>query len=96
MSLNFMLFGIYDKPELSGHFETMYRAFWDEYMSITGDTEMLEVIAPFYVFRTLVIASPAWYPNHPQKVREGLLRFMENVLDDERFDYQNINTYMKG
>jgi len=96
MSLNFMLFGIYDKPELSGHFETMYRAFWDEYMQITDDTEMLEVIAPFYVFRTLVIASPAWYPNHPQKVREGLLRFMENVLDDERFDYQNINTYMKG
>jgi hypothetical protein len=96
MSLNFMLFGLYEKPELSGHFEKMYRGFWDEYMSLTNDTEMLEVVAPFYVFRTLVIASPAWYPNHPLEVRKGLLGFMENVLADERFDYENINAYLKG
>jgi hypothetical protein len=43
----------------------------------------------------LVIASPEWYPNHPLEVRKGLLRFLENVLEDEVFDYVGINKYME-
>ena len=46
-------------------------------------------------FRGLVIASPQWYPGHPEDVRRGLLRFLENVLGDDRFDYQNFNRYLR-
>ncbi|MBI4804172.1 MAG: phosphotransferase [Desulfovibrio sp.] len=98
MSLNFVLFALYgqtDKPRLSGDFERLYIAFWEEYLSRTGDEEILEVIAPFYVFRGLVIASPQWYPHHPEPVRAGLLRFLERVLEDERFDWRGINKYLE-
>lgn len=95
MSCNYLLFGLYDQPRLSGDFERLYRTFWDMYLELTNDREILEVIAPFHVFRTLVIASPEWYPRHPLEVRLGLFRFMENVLNDERFAYDRINSYME-
>lgn len=97
MSLNFVLFGLYGQsgtPRLKGAFEKLYLSFWEEYLERTGDEEILEVIAPFYVFRGLVIASPQWYPHHPEPVREGLLRFLERVLEDEKFDWRGINKYL--
>jgi hypothetical protein len=95
MSCNYLLFGLYDQPSLGGHFEKLYLTFWEEYLGRTNDREILEVIAPFYVFRTLVVASPEWYPNHPLDVRKGLFRFMENVLADDVFAYDKINSYMR-
>ncbi len=95
MGLNYLLFGLYDKPELSGPFEKVFMAYFDEYLEATGDSRILEFMAPFFVFRALVIASPQWYPNHPDSVRQGLFRFMENVLADTRFDYRNVNKYME-
>jgi len=95
MSLNYVLYGLYDRPRLAGDFLHMYTVFWEEYLDRTGDTEVLEVIAPFYVFRGLVIASPQWYPHHPPEVRLGLLRFLERVLEDPCFDWRNINKYME-
>lgn len=94
MSCNYLLFGLYDQPVLSGPFEKIYLTFWEEYLSQSNDEEILKVIAPFYVFRGLVIASPEWYPNHPLEVRKGLFRFLTNVLEDETFDYKHINKYM--
>ena len=94
MTSNYFLYGLYQKQRLSGDFEELYMALWDEYLEQTGDEEILEVIAPFYVFRSLVIANPEWYPNHPIEVRQGLLRFLENVLTEERFDYRTINKYL--
>lgn len=95
MAINYLLFGLYDKPRLAGDFEQLYRIWFEEYLERTGDSQALEVIAPFFVFRALVIASPEWYPDHPAEVRKGLFRFMENVLLDERFDWEHINRYME-
>ena len=94
MSCNFLLYGLYQGPRFSGVFEEMYLSFWEEYLEKTGDMEMLEVIAPFFVFRGLVIANPEWYPDHPLEVRQGLFRFVENVLAEERFDYKNTGKYI--
>jgi hypothetical protein len=52
-------------------------------------------MAPFFVFRALVIASPEWYPDHPSSVRRGLFNLMVNVLEDDVFDWENINKYME-
>jgi hypothetical protein len=94
MSCNYLLYGLYGGLPFRGDFEHLYRTFWDAYLEATGDREILEVIAPFYVFRGLVIASPEWYPNHPPEVRGALFRFLENVLSEERFEYQDINRYL--
>lgn len=95
MGINLLLFGLYEKPLLGGHFLAMFLAFWQEYLDRTGDQELLEVAAPFFVFRALVIASPQWYPRHPPAVRQGLFRLMENVLEDRHFNFADINSYME-
>ena len=95
MSCNYLLFSLYPYGKLGGGFETLYMNFWEEYLSLTEDEEILEIVAPFYVFRGLVIASPEWYPNHPKGVRESIFNFIENVLEDDKFDYKNINRYLK-
>ncbi len=94
MSCNYLLCGLCQARQLSGDFERLYMNFWEEYLRQTDDYEILEVIAPFYVFRGLVIASPQWYPSHPVEVRQALFRFIENVLAEDRFDYSNINRYL--
>ncbi len=95
MTCNYLLYSLYQSPRLNGDYERLYKALWEEYLETTGDEEVLEVIAPFYVFRALVVASPVWYPGHPSEVREGLFRFMENVLEEDVFDYLHINRYME-
>ena len=96
MTCNYLLYSLYSGPRLSGDFEKLYLALWDTYLEKTSDMEMLEVIAPFYVFRGLVIASPQWYPGHPLEVRQALFRFLENILEDNSFDYRNINKYLEA
>ncbi|WP_150112217.1 aminoglycoside phosphotransferase family protein [Desulfonatronovibrio hydrogenovorans] len=96
MTCNYLLYSLYSGPRLSGDFEQLYRTLWDTYLDKTNDREILEVVAPFYVFRGLVIASPEWYPGHPLEVRQALFRFLENILEEDVFDYQNINKYLQG
>jgi hypothetical protein len=95
MAINYILFGLYDTPRLDGDFLTLYRTLFETYLEASGDEEILEVMAPFFVFRALVVASPDWYPSHPDPVRDGLFRFMENVLEDDVFDWRNVNKYME-
>lgn len=95
MDANYLLYGLYQDRRLSGDFAQLHLAFWEEYLETTGDREVLEVIAPFYVFRGLVLANPEWYPGHPDRVRQSLLRFTRNVLLEDRFDYRNVNRYLE-
>jgi len=80
---------------LEGDFLDLYNIFFEEYLAATGDEEMMRVVAPFFTFRGLVVASPEWYPGHPPKVRAALLRFLRNVLEDEVFDWRDPNRYLE-
>ncbi|MCK9240326.1 phosphotransferase [Desulfocurvus sp.] len=96
MTLNYALFGLLDgRPRLEGAFLELYLALWREWLECTGDAQALEVVAPFFVFRGLVVASPQWYPRHTPEVRAALLRFVENVLEDGKFDYADFNRYLR-
>lgn len=96
MSMNYLLYGLLDgNTQLEGPFLKLYMSFWETYLQATGDEQMLEVIAPFYVFRGLVVASPEWYPRLAPAVRTALFSLVEKVLADERFDYANINRYLR-
>lgn len=95
MAVNYLLWSLYLHDRLNGPFEVMYRAYFEEYLSLTNDSQVLEVMAPFIVFRSLVVASPEWYPDHPRQVRQRLFNLMVNVLEDDVFDWENINKYME-
>jgi hypothetical protein len=57
----------------------------------------MKVIAPFYAFRSLVIANPLFYPNLSNENRRRLFNFMRNVLEAEAFEPSKVESYlMKG
>jgi hypothetical protein len=92
--MNYLFYSLQKYGELAGPFQEMYELFFDNYLERTGDRELLEVIQPFYVFRSLVVASPIWYPNLDPGVRTKLFNFINNILKNEVFDYQDVNSYL--
>jgi tRNA A-37 threonylcarbamoyl transferase component Bud32 len=94
MTINYLFFSLQQSGRLAGVFEKMFRLFWDNYLAKTEDREMLEVIAPFYALRGLVIASPVWYPHLSTTVRKAVFHFIENVLGEDRFDPGDVNRYL--
>jgi hypothetical protein len=54
---------------------------------------MLDVVAPFFAFRGLVMAHPVWYPTLVKDVRRKLFSFILAVLRSDRFDPGEVNRY---
>jgi hypothetical protein len=94
LSINYLLFSLLRSGTLDGPFEKMFLSFWDNYLARTNDHEMLEVAAPFFAWRGLVIASPDWYPHLPAQVRRTIFIFIENILAADRFDPQDMKRYL--
>ena len=94
MTINYLFFSLQRSGKLEGDLEGMFRLFWERYLSRTRDEAILEVIAPFYAWRGLVIASPVWYPHLPASVRRTIFSFIENVLGAARFDPGSAGRYL--
>jgi len=98
LAANYLLFGLLMNPEsgkLTGPFAELWTALFSEYLERSGDAEILGVMAPFFVFRALVIVSPEWYPNHPAPVRRALVRFLTRVLEEDVFDWAGVNRLLE-
>jgi hypothetical protein len=93
ITLNYVFFSLQRTGKLEGAFESLFRRFWDRYLEKTQDREMLEVAAPFFVFRALVLASPVWYPWLEDSTREKLLNFILAVFEQDSFDPRQVNAY---
>ena len=96
MTINYLFYSLQTYGRLTGPFEVLFNEFWRNYLDKTSDDEILEVVQPFYVWRGLVIASPVWYPNLSLEVRVKLFSFINNVLEAERFDLENVNSYIES
>jgi len=71
----------------------LFRRFWERYLAKSGDEEMLQVAAPFFAFRGLVMAHPIWYPNLTEDVRTKIFNFMQAVLSEQGFKPDEVNRY---
>jgi hypothetical protein len=91
--LNYVFCSLQRSGRLEGAFAVLFDRFWKGYLEQRGDQEILDVIAPFFVFRGLVMASSVWYPSLPVTVRKALFTFMHSVLEAERFEPQRVNEY---
>jgi hypothetical protein len=97
MAINYLLFGLLaGNGSVAPDFLSLYQTFVSTYLDATDDTELAEVMAPFLVFRALVVASPQWYPDHPPGVRQALLAMVENALADDRFDFAAPGRYLEA
>ncbi|MCJ7443479.1 MAG: aminoglycoside phosphotransferase family protein [Methanotrichaceae archaeon] len=94
ITMNYIFYSIQKNMLLTGGLKDLFELFFDNYLEKTGDEELLEVVAPFFAFRTVVVASPTWYPLLSIETRRALFNFLENVLKEERFDYRNVNSYI--
>ncbi|MBS7616439.1 phosphotransferase [Candidatus Bathyarchaeota archaeon] len=95
MTINYIFYSLQKYGELAGVFDRLYRLFWENYLQKTNDWEILEVVQPFYAWRGLVVASPIWYPNLTLEVREKLFNFVRNILRCGKFDFNDVNNYIK-
>lgn len=95
MTINYLFYSLQVDQRIAEPFSTLFHLFWKTYLDLTGDHEMLRVIQPFFAWRSLVVASPLWYPNLSKEVRRSLLSFTHNVLETQELDYKKIASYFK-
>jgi len=95
MSINYIFYSLQTYGKLAKSFETLFNLFWKNYLDKTGDEEILSVVQPFFAWRGLVVASPVWYPNLPESVRSKLFSFIRNVLETEKLDLREVNSYLQ-
>jgi hypothetical protein len=93
LTLNYLFFSLQRSGRLEGDFERLWLGFWARYLERSGDAEVLEVAAPFFAFRALVMANPLWYPALEAGVRRKVLDFALNVLAAPRFDPARAGEY---
>ena len=95
MTTNYIFYSVQKSLRLEGGLKDLFELFFENYLDRTGDEELLSVIAPFFAFRMMVVASPTWYPLLSGDVRRTLFNFLENVLDSDKFDYKKANSYLE-
>ena len=93
ITMNYLFFSLQCRGRLEGAFETLFLRFWRRYLEGSSDREILGVVAPFFAFRGLVMASPLWYPVLSDTVRQRLLTFVVAVLECDRFDPEKANEF---
>lgn len=86
LTINYLFFALSHTGRFDGALRETWDAFWKAWLDAADDREAFEVIAPFFAWRGLVVASPVWYPAVPDGIRDGLLRFVERLLDGMPFD----------
>jgi hypothetical protein len=93
LTLNYVFSSLQGNGRVEGSLGELFRRFWRRYLDKSGDQEMLSVIAPFFAFRGLVMASPVWYPSLSSAVRKALFNLIRAVLQADRFDPELVNEY---
>ncbi len=93
LTLNYLFFSLQRSGRLEGGLARLFERFWERYLERSGDGAMLEVVAPFFAFRGLVMANPVWYPALDAALRTKLLNFVLNVLGAPRFEPARANDY---
>jgi len=96
LSLNYLFFAFRSRGELSGAHLVLWDDFWKTYLDLRNDLDALGVIAPFFAWRALVLASPAWYPGQEESTRDGLLTMAERLLDGAPFHPSRIQELAAG
>jgi hypothetical protein len=95
LTINYIFFSIKHYEKIQGSYLEAIKLFYDEYIKVTGDNKLCEVVAPFYAFRGAVIANPCFYPDISSEKRKKIFNFIHGVLDDESFSIERINEYIK-
>ena len=95
LTINYIFFSIKKFGDVQGPYLEGLQLFFEEYVKLTRDTKLFEVVAPFFAFRGAVVANPTFYPEVTSGQRDLLIRFIHNVLDEHLFRIEKINDYLR-
>jgi len=95
MTINYLFFSLQRSGRLEGPFGELHNRFWESYLGLRSDEDLVTVIQPWIAWRSLVLASPVWYPDISKDIRRKLLVFARRVMSTDRYDYNQVNRYME-
>ncbi len=96
MTINYVFFSLQRYGRLAGPFQVLHERFWKRYLALQPDQALTTVIQPWLAWRTLVLASPVWYPTISEEVRRMLLAFARRVMGLECYDFEDVNSYLEA
>jgi hypothetical protein len=91
LAINYLFFGLRRAASegrpgtVAESFGRLFREFMDAYAGASGDTELDDVLPPFFAFRAFVLAHPRWYPSLDDVTRATIIRFGGAMLKDGAF-----------
>jgi len=91
MSINYVFFSLRSHHDSDGPYATLFRKFFDTWLEEMGDEDALRVIAPYFVWRALVVGSPVWYPKLAGDVRTRLFEIVAHVMQRDRLDLDDLD-----
>jgi hypothetical protein len=94
LTINYIFFSMRHFGSVRGPYLEGLKIFFEKYVSLTGDEELYRVVAPFFAFRGAVVANPVFYPELTLDQRKLIFRFVNNVLDDNKFRLEKTNDYL--
>lgn len=99
--INLIFFSVIKEGSFKGEFKEIFDIFWNNYFKKTKDREMRKILAPYLAFRAAVICNPLFYNddffNGKEKaasVREKMINFALNSLQDKEFFPEKIDDYL--
>lgn len=96
LSINYIFWSLMTFNTFKEPFVKLYEYFMKYYLNLSKDNNLLKVIQPFYVFRSLVIANPIFYPNISNENRRKIFDFMGAILETNEFNPTGIASYLEG
>ena len=96
LSVNYVVFALNAQGCFDGALKQLWLDFWNHYLEASRDHEVLEVVAPFFAWRILVVTNPTWYPDLDPRHRETLMSFVEGLLGGETFDPGNVTSLLSS
>lgn len=94
LCINYIFFSVMYYGEVKGAYLECLNLFFEEYVKLTRDDELFEVLAPFFAFRGAVVANPVFYPDLSMDGRNKIFRFVKRVLSKSRFEVAKVNEYI--
>jgi hypothetical protein len=86
LAINFVFFAV-DRPESWRQgLGVLWHHWWQRYLALRDDPEVLDVAPPFLAWRALVVANPKFYPQLSERGRGAILGFAERVLESHTLD----------
>lgn len=87
--MNFIWYALRKEGTYTGDFKELGDIFWNKYIELTGDKDIIKIAPIYFAFRGLVVGHPDFYPDQTEETRKKLYNFVENVQNG--FEYEKIN-----